>query len=245
VQVFSLADPIQGRSPERITPMIEWWNDLGTLNQAFYGVAFAFTILFVWQFISSLIGLAGGAEIDVEVDTDVDVGADGLDLDNIEAHSLEEAAETAAAFKLFSLRALLAFCMMFSWASALYLNIGKPTATALLYAFGWGLAGWAAVAVMMALLKKLTETGTQKVASCVGKEGAVYLHIPSDGQGEVRVMVSGRVTMLKARSTGGREISPGTPIRVARALDPVTVEVEPIGTKQDGPEDPAGKENDK
>jgi hypothetical protein len=221
--------------------MGEWWNSLGTLNQWFYGAALFFSVIFVWQFISSLIGLTGG-ETDVEVDTDID--AEGVDLDDIEAHSLEEATETGAAFRVLSIRAILAFCTLFTWAASLYLNTGKNLSTALMYAIIWGFAGWTIVVVLMSWLRRLTESGTQKIATCVGKRGSVYLNIPPDGQGEIRVLVSGRVTMLKARSGEGEEISAGTPIRVVRALDTTTVEVEEVTDETPQPQEPERKETE-
>jgi len=105
--------------------MWQWWTELSSLVQGFYVAAAALSLLFLWQFIASLIGLAGGeGGVDaVDVDTDIDVGA-GLDLDDIEVHSLEEAAESMAGFRMISLRAILAFATLFCWAAALYLDRG-------------------------------------------------------------------------------------------------------------------------
>ena len=90
--------------------MNEWWNGLDALNKAFYIGAGFFSLIFLWQFLASLIGMAGeGADVDVDADMDVD----GLDLDDIEAGAIEEAGETVAAFNVLSLRAILAFCTLF------------------------------------------------------------------------------------------------------------------------------------
>jgi len=219
--------------------MFEWWSNLAPLNQVFYGAAGFFSLIFLWQFLSSLIGLSGGdtdfdADADIEVDAHLDVDADGLDMDHvdidqIEAHSLEQAGESTVAFRVFSIRAILAFCTMFAWAAALYMDRGKSTAVSLTYAFVWGLAGWALVAAVLYWLRKLAETGTQNIGSCVGRSGVVYLNIPADGQGEVRMTVSGRVTILKARSADGEQIRAGTPVKAVRALDSTTVEVASAG----------------
>jgi hypothetical protein len=202
--------------------MHEWWISLTPLNQFFYAAAAMFSVIFTWQFVASLVGV-GGHEADIDLDSGID--ADGMDLDHIEAHSLAEAGESTVAFHVFSVRAVLAFCTMFSWAGALYLDTGRTTVASLSLAFFWGLAGWGAVAVILYWLRKLAESGTQNVGTCVGREGIVYLNIPADGQGEVRMTVSGRVTMLKARSADGTVIRAGTPVRATRALDDTTVEV--------------------
>jgi hypothetical protein len=218
--------------------MMDWWNDLSTLNQVFYGAAAFFSLIFAWQFIASLIGLSGG-DVDVEagpdadVDADIDAG-DGMDLDDVEAHSIEDAAESVAAFRILSVRAILAFFTLFSWAGAMYLDAGKPLGNTLILALVWGLAAWVFVAVLIHWLRKLAETGTQQLSTCVGKRGSVYLDIPADGQGEVRVNVSGVVSMVKARAAGGRAIKAGTPVQVVRMLDGSSVEVQPVEPEAQG-----------
>lgn len=200
--------------------MYEWWNELGGLTQGFYAVASFFSLIFLLQFIVSLIGLGGG-DMDVEVDADVDV-----DLD---------IGETMGAFKAFSLRAAIAFCMLFGWGGGMYLERGVPTSHAMLYATGWGLSGWLVVSVMLYWMRKMTETGTPRISTCVGTRGSVYMDISAGGTGEVRVLVSGAISTVKARSAGGGEMKAGTAIRVLRMLGPGTVEVA-------GVDDESGKE---
>ncbi len=153
---------------------------------------------------------------------DVDAGADFGD---IEADSLGDAVESVAAFKLFSIRAILAFCTMFSWAMSLYLDLGSGVAVSLLYATAWGLGGGVLMALLVNWMRKLAETGTQKLSSCVGTTGSVYMDIPSGGAGKVRVKVTGAIAMISARSEGEKELKAGTPVKVLRMLDPTTVEV--------------------
>ncbi len=206
--------------------MNEWWNGLDALNKAFYIGAGVFSLLFLWQFISSLIGMAGeGVHVEVEADADVDI--DGLDLDEVEGGAIEEAAESAAAFKVLSLRAILAFFTLFTWAGAMYMQDDTyGTASALIYAALWGLGAWLFVAALVYYIRKLAETGTQRVSTCVGTVGTVYLNIPANGAGEVRVTVSGVISRVAARGVGGMAIDAGTPVRVKRTLGPNAVEVE-------------------
>lgn len=216
--------------------MIEWWTKLDTGNQVFYGLAAFFSIVFLWQFISSLVGLAGGAaDVEAEVDTDVDTDA-GVDVDEIEAHSPEEAAETVTAFRLLSIRAILAFCTLFCWAGALYYE-GHGLPMVILIALGWGLGGWLLMTVVINLMRRLAETGTARLSTCVGTRGSVYMDIPAGGLGQVRVKVSGAISMVGARAAGGEQLEAGTAIRVLRTLDHSTVEVEPIQSREEGKED--------
>jgi hypothetical protein len=195
--------------------MVEWWESLTFLNQVFYGVAAFFSVFFVWQLIAALIGL-GGEGGDLEEAGDVDAGG-GADV-----------AESAASFKLLSIRSIITLFTLFTWGTALYLDSDVAISKAMGYSAIWGVAGMFAVALIFFAMRKLVETGTSDLSTCIGTPGTVYLDIPKDGPGEVRVTVSGVVSHVKARSTGGKGIKAGTPIRVVRRLNQTTVEVEPI-----------------
>lgn len=218
--------------------MMDWWNSLSPLNQWFYVAAIFFSVFFLWQLVAALMGLGG--------DTD---GADGVadgpgadvDLDDVghdvshdfEHNAMEDAAHTVSAFKLLSVRSLISFATLFSWAGSLYLQGGTSIPLTLIYALLWGFAAMVAVSAVFALLSKMTETGNIRIASAAGAHGTVYLDIPASGEGEVRIAISGVVSVPKARSKDASPIAAGTPIRVVRALGPNTVEVEPINMKEE------------
>ena len=208
--------------------MSEWWQSLDALARWFYGAAVFFSVFFLWQFISAVVGLgADELEVDAEVDADVD-------LDDIESASAGDAVESVSAFRLLTIRSILAFLTMFFWAGALYRNFGQEPIWAIIYGLFWGLGGFVAVAMVVNMMRRLTETGTAKLSTCVGTRGVVYLDIPADGQGEARVNVSGTVAYVKARGAGGQQVTSGTPVRVVRTLDSNTVEVEPIAAEESG-----------
>ena len=98
----------------------------------------------------------------------------------------------------------------------------------------WGLAGMGSVALLLSLLPKLAHTGTKRIASSLGAQGSVYLDIPEDGQGEVRVSVSGVLSFVKARCVDGSPLKSGTPVIVKRILDESTVEVEALSKPEKG-----------
>jgi len=209
--------------------MAEWWDALTAINKAFYGLAAFFSVFFVWQFLATLIGLAGDSDVDAGGDVDVDVDADvDATYDHFEHGAEADAGETMVAFKLLSIRSTIAFFTLFSWAVAMYLNNGKTLTTALIYGLIWGTAAMLIVALMLTWMRKLTETGNVDLATCVGTVGEVYLDIPGNGVGEVRVTVSGRVSYVKARAAGAAALPSRTMIRVVRRLDQATVEVKPI-----------------
>ncbi|MDY7010216.1 MAG: hypothetical protein SVV80_05615 [Planctomycetota bacterium] len=211
--------------------MMEWWRGLETVTQWFYGAAVFFSAIFLWQFITSLIGLGGAEDVDMDADADVDVDVHAdVDLHpgDIEAASSSDAADSVAAFRLLSIRAILAFLTLFFWAAAMHHDAGKSLTWAIAYGTFWGLGAFVVVALAMNLMRKLAETGNPRLRTCVGTRGTVYLDIPADGTGEARVTVSGVVSHVKARTSDGKPLKAGTPISVTRTLGPTTIEVKPV-----------------
>jgi len=231
-----------------------WWDGLSTAARIFFGIAFVFSALFLWQFIMTLIGLAdGGAEAEVDVgDTDVHFDAEageadagvmdahvgdmemhaevgGGDADFADAHAMEVSeAETTISFKLLSLRSVITGGMLFGWAGALYVQEGVALGTAMLLAMAWAAAGAIVVAALMYGLRRMQETGNRRLSTCVGQPGSVYMDIPKAGTGKVRTLVSGAVAFVPARTADGKPLKAGTPVRVRRMLDASTVEVEAV-----------------
>ncbi len=203
--------------------MFEWWQNLETVTQWFYGAAAFFSAIFLWQFIMSMIGLSGAEDVDMD-----------LDAGDIEAASASDAADSVVAFRLLSIRAVLAFLTLFFWAAAMHHDADGNLTRAITYGTLWGLGAFAIVALALHLMRKLAETGNPRLQTCVGTRGTVYLDIPADGSGEARVTVSGVVSHVKARSADGKPLKAGTQIQVLRTLGPTTIEIEPV--KKDQPE---------
>jgi hypothetical protein len=206
--------------------MLDWWSQLTTLNRVFYGAALFFSVFFVWQMLAALIGL-GSDDLDVDHPVDADHDLPGPDLEH---DGVLDAAESTASFKLASVRSILTFFLLFTWGTALYLNRGDPVTRAMGVSLLWGLAGMVCIALVFYGMRRLTETGTANLNTAVGQPATVYLNIPADGTGEVRVMVSGVMKYIKARSVEGTPMVAGTPVRVRRRLDQTTIEVEHIST---------------
>jgi hypothetical protein len=200
--------------------MSEWWDSLSGINRAFYCGAVFFSVFFLWQLIAALLGLGDhdtdmdGAGQDAATQADADHPADG------------DASATVAAFKLLSIRSLITFCTLFFWGAALYLNRGEPIGRAMGISTLWGLAGMASVALLLWMLPRLAHTGTRDMRTCIGARGVVYLDLPANGAGEVRVAVSDVVSYVRARHAAGKALKAGTPVVVKRMLDDTCVEVE-------------------
>ena len=208
--------------------MTAWWDSITALNRGFFCAAAFFSVFFLWQLIAALIGL------DDDGGDDVGDGADfDGDVDDFEAGADADADGTVVAFKLLSIRAIVTFCTLFTWGSALYLSRGESIVRSLGISTIWGLAGMGCVALLLSLLPKLAHTGTKRIATSLGAHGTVYLDIPAEGLGEVRIAVSDVISFVKARTHSGAAIKSGTPVVVTRILGPATVEVEVLSQTEE------------
>jgi hypothetical protein len=193
--------------------MSAWWGGLTPLNQWFYIAAAFFSVFFFWQLLAGLFGLAGDHDVDTSVES-------------TDAHDVPpDAHDTLAVFRMLSIRSVLAFFTLFSWAGALYLNDGYASGRAIGIAAIWGIGAMVIVSLLLRFMRKMTDSGTMSLESCVGTPGTVYLDIPAGGQGEVRVLCSGSVTLLKARAADGSALKAGAAVTVTRMAGPDVVEV--------------------
>ncbi len=139
------------------------------------------------------------------------------------AHDAEE-----SAFTFVSIRSLMAFGTLFCWSGALYLMGGTHPAWAIGFSVVWGLLGMLVVSYLMYRLLNLEEIGNIDLETALFEEGTVYIGIPSNGTGQVRIKVSGVISYVKARSKTREPVSRGTKVRVIGISDQSVIEVEPI-----------------
>jgi membrane protein implicated in regulation of membrane protease activity len=197
-----------------------WWSELKPLTQWFYAGSIFFSVLFLWQLVATFIGLAG----DHDVDAGHDVSADTAHGDG---HSHDQS-DSVSVFRLLSLRSILAFATLFSWAGALYLDTNVEPGWAVFYAALWGLLALVLVAVMLNVLPRMSHAGNINMATTLDAIGTVHLNIPKKGEGEIRVLVSGVMTHVRAHTRDGEPVMAGASVRVVRVSSPNTVEVEPV-----------------
>lgn len=198
---------------------VKWWGELQPVNQWFFAAAGFFSVFFLWQLVAAIIGLSGAEHDLPSHDFDTHAGA------SFEHETPHDAHDTTVAFKVLSIRSVLAFLTLFCWATALYLQGGKAVAVGMGYAVLWGLAAMVLVSLLLHGILKLTETGNVRIETCVGAAGTVYLDIPADGVGEIRVLCSGVMTHIKACCPAGA-MKAGQAVRVVRTAGPNIVEVQ-------------------
>ncbi|MBN1809363.1 MAG: NfeD family protein [Planctomycetes bacterium] len=220
--------------------MGDWWQGLTTAHKVFVFLAAFSSVLFLWQMIGAVMGLGGGEDFDTD-GGDADVAGHGdVDVDSdvhADAHAGhggdEGPAGTVFAFKLLSLRSIIAFVTLFSWGGTLYLSQdGMTLEKALAYSVLWGLAAMLIVALLIYKIAQLQETGNKSLATAVGQDGTVYADIPENGAGKVRVLVSGVISFVNARCKDGAAAKAGTEIKVLRVAGPNILEVEQKGMSE-------------
>lgn len=197
---------------------MEWWADLSGLNQFFYGAAFVLSAFFIWQMVMAIIGLGGHEDVTSQVDT--------MDHSGVDDTAGADAAESVLAFKLLSVRSVIAFLTLFFWASALYLKQYEHSlGWLMLISCAWGGAAMALTAWVFHFMMKMTESGNLRMGTAVGAAGSVYMDIPANGLGEIVVMVSGVMTHVRARTWDGAAMKAGAKVKVTKVLDAGTLEV--------------------
>jgi hypothetical protein len=103
---------------------------------------------------------------------------------------------------------------------------------AVAYSIVWGAVAMFLISYVVYKLLQFQEVGNISIWTSIGEEGTVYINVPEDGRGKVRVMVSGTISYVNAKSRGGCAIEAGTPVRVTGIADENTIEVEPIDDRK-------------
>ncbi|MFN0130937.1 MAG: hypothetical protein ACKVW3_00140 [Phycisphaerales bacterium] len=178
---------------------------------AWYGVpALVGTIFFLFRVVMLL---TGGGHHDVAADAHFDTG---------DAHH-----DSGGDFQILSIQSVAAFMMGFGWG-----GLGALKGTSWSWAISVAVAvacGVAMVWLLAILLKGMSElqsSGTVRLDSTVGREGEVYLSVPSnrEGTGQVRVSLTDRQRIFNAVSEN-EPLPTGTRVRIISANTDNTVTV--------------------
>jgi len=199
--------------------MLAFLSELSGLEKLFAICAIGGGVLFVFRLVLMLLGgdsdageIDGDLDIDVDMDMDIDVDAD------IDVDGHVDAGDTDISFKLLSLQALMTFFMMFGLVGLALLRQSKVAPPwALLGASAAGVASvWIMKKIYMSM-KKLQSAGNIRIKNAIGQVGTVYLTIPSDGTGKVRITIQDHLKVYDAISEpNGLEIKTDQRIQVVR-----------------------------
>lgn len=153
-----------------------------------------------------LISLIGGLDLDFDLgDTDIDTDAGGLGV----------------------IKGGLTFISVTSWVMKLvWATQESPWIAIAIGVFAGAAALWL-LSYLFRLLLSNEENVNWEMTDAVYQEGKVYLRIPTDGEGIVRVKVKGTERELKAKTRHNREIKTGEVILVTDTEGEYVI-VEPV-----------------
>ena len=194
--------------------MNEWWGELTGVNKLFWALAIIFSVLFIIQFVFSVIGLDFDGDSDVDSDMDVDAD-DGYSLDRD--------------FSILSIRSIIAFFTFFGWGGVLSLQGGSSLTTTLIFSSVSGFVAMFLVAYMMYSFSRLSQAGNIDIGHAIMQIGEVYLTIPGAraGEGLVHVKIEDSLRELGA-VTDGQNLPTGSKVRVLDVLEGNLLLVEPL-----------------
>ena len=195
----------------------DWWTALSGPQQAFWGISIVFSILFLIQFVFSLVGLDADSGVDGDMDVSLDADSDtGFELDT--------------EFTILSVRSIIAFFTFFGWTGVLVLNAGGSTLAAIGSAAIAGFLAMLLVGYLIYLFSKLSEEGNIDVNNALFNTGKVYLTIPAleEGKGKIHITIDGSLREINAITKEKTALPTGSAIRVVEVLNDNLLLVEPI-----------------
>ena len=192
-----------------------WWNGLMLTEQIFYCIAIAATLFLLVETIMMFMGMDNDADFgDAEIpDADFDV-ADGIFGEN----EISEISDTwgLEGLKIFTVRGIVAFFVVFGWVGALMTGMGVALPITIPVAFVCGAAMMVLMAYLMKAVLKLKSNGNSDNRNAVGKSGKVYLTVPAErrGEGKVNIMLQGSLTERNAVTDSKEAIPTGSEVVV-------------------------------
>lgn len=215
--------------------IIEWWNSLSLAAQIFYCIALPSTLVLLVQTVLMFIGLGEDADGDVDVDTDVDADVDAdvdVDLDGDipdgdEGFLATVDAEGFAGLRVFTVRGIIAFLVVFGWVGVVMETAGITLWLTLPVATASGFAIMLLLAFIFKALMKLRSDGNTDNRNAIGTAGRVHLTIPPSrtGEGKVHVMLQGSYVERDAVTDEDTPIPTGSEIVVVRVSGGTTLVV--------------------
>ena len=180
--------------------LINSFNTLEPMQQMFWGCAGIATLLFLIQFLLTLLGMD---HTDMDVDFD---GSNTRDLGN--------------GLNIFSMKNLVNFIMGFGWAGVCLNDVIRSPFLLVSVAFLVGLSFVAMFVFLYMKTRRLETNGAFNINDCLGRTAQVYLRIPAGGQGKGKIQISlnGSVQEFDA-ITEEDEIPSGITVKITEVME--------------------------
>lgn len=178
---------------------MSFFENMSTLESAYWIIAIIGSSIFVLLFVMSLFG----ADADADFDTDMDIEADaGIGL------------------QFFTFKNVMAFFTLFGWTGITCIDNGMSTTATILISVAAGLAMMVLMAALFFWINKLAESGTLNINNAVGQVGEVYLSIGPERSkiGKISIDVQGSRRELSALTDEKIMLTQGNVIKVTEVV---------------------------
>ncbi|MCQ2075416.1 MAG: serine protease [Bacteroidaceae bacterium] len=186
--------------------MIEVFQNMDSLLQVFWVIALIASIIFVIQFVLTLIGM-DHSDVDVDFDGDgtMDLG-DGMNL--------------------FTIKNLFGFLVGFGWAGVCLYNSISSNIVRIIVALIVGILFVLMFVLIYKQTRKMDRNGAFDINDCLDKTATVYLRIPAsgEGKGKVQISINGSVHEIDAL-TDEDAIPSGQNVKIVEIIDNETLKV--------------------
>ncbi|MBQ0151525.1 MAG: serine protease [Chryseobacterium sp.] len=175
--------------------MFEFLENLEPLHKGFWYIAIATSFLFLLQTIMTFTGSDTADSLSDHTDGDLHIDSP---------------------FQLFSLRNLINFLLGFGWTGVAFYDSISSTTLLIIISLLVGIGFVLFFFFLIAQILKLTEDNTFDIKDLIGRDGEVYLTIPSDLKGKGKVLISSNGTQheLQAMTESNETIVSGDLVRV-------------------------------
>jgi hypothetical protein len=190
--------------------MEEWFSALTYFEKFYWVIAGISSTIFVFVIISTFLG-GDADDIDGDVDAEID-------------------ADTGIGFQFFTLKNLVAFFTIFSWAGISCINAGYGKGVTILISTIAGLIMMVIMGALLYYISKLVSSGTLKLENAIGNVGEVYLTIGANRSkiGKVHVTIQGALRELDALADSKETLKTGTVIKVKEITGTGILIVQPL-----------------
>lgn len=189
--------------------MTEWWSSLDMLEKIYWSIALISSLFFAFIVLMTFLGgdVDDAGTPDAEIDSDTGIG-----------------------FQFFTVKNLVGFFTVFSWAGLACIHADMSTTSTIIVSVICG----AIMMVLMALLffgmSKMAESGTLNMNNAVGCIGEVYLPIKKEREsiGKIQIKVQGSLRELEALTDEKFDLERGTVIKVLAIISEEILLVEKL-----------------
>src|SRR5690554_2798937 len=193
--------------------MLDYFRNLSSVETTYFYISLFSTIIFVLQSVFTFLDLGEGFDLDSDFDGEIDG---------------DLSTSIGLPFKLFTVRGIIGFFMLFGWSGFLFSKNGLNFYLTFILSLLCGSLMMLIISLIYYFVEKLGESGNISLKDTVGKEGQVYIPIlkGNSGTGKVSIIINESLKELDA-ITYKEELKSGDIVKVVDVVnDKIVVEKE-------------------